>query len=150
MAILMIEAMGGAATPLAFGELYGALDQGVVDGAENNPPSLLTSRHHEICKFYALNEHTRVPDIVLIGTATWNRLTDQQRQWLQASADASSRFQRELWNRGTQETLNRLAAAGVHISHPDKAPFLAAVRPLHDTFRGTEIGQWLERIRDHP
>ena len=51
----MVEAMGGSATPISFGELYTALDQGVVDGAENNPPSLLTSRHYEVCRFYSLD-----------------------------------------------------------------------------------------------
>jgi len=150
MAIRLVEAMGGAATPIAFGELYSALDQGVVDGAENNPPSLLTSRHYEVCKFYTLHEHTRVPDIVLIGTETWARLTPDQRGWLQDAADASSRFQRALWTRNTQETLDRLCAAGVQIIQPDLQPFREAVRPLHEAFHGTEIGRWLESILEPP
>jgi len=150
MAIRMIETMGGAATPLSFGELYSALDQGVVDGAENNPPSLLTSRHHEICKFYSLNEHSRVPDIVLVGTITWARLTPEERTWLEEAAIASSRYQRELWNQNTQSTLDHLQAAGVQIIAPDLNAFLEVVRPLHDTFHGTEVGDWLQRITEHP
>jgi len=149
-AIRLIEAMGGAATPIPFGELYTALDQGVVDGAENNPPSLLTSRHYEVCKFYTGDEHSRVPDMVLIGTATWERLTPQQRQWLQEAADSSSRFQRELWGHKTQETLAQLAQAGVQIIEADQRPFQAAVRDLQAAFRGTETGRWMQAILEHP
>ena len=144
--IRMIAAMGGSATPLAFGELYTALDQGVVDGAENNAPSLLTSRHYEACKFYSLDEHTMVPDIVLISTETWERLTGEQRGWLQTAADASVTFQRELWQRKTQETLDALVKSGVEIIHPDKRPFQEAVKELHDSFKGTEAGRWMEAV----
>jgi TRAP-type C4-dicarboxylate transport system substrate-binding protein len=146
----MIEAMGGAATPISFGELYSALDQGVVDGAENNPPSLLTSRHYEVCKFYSLDEHTRVPDIVLVSTETWERLTVEERRWLQEAADVSVAFQRELWAGQTRETLDKLAAAGVTIVRPDPRPFQEAVETLHESYRGTEAGRWMNRILEHP
>ncbi|NLT77575.1 MAG: TRAP transporter substrate-binding protein, partial [Planctomycetes bacterium] len=68
MSMRMVQAMGGSPTPIPWGELYTALDQGVVDGAENNAPSLRTSRHYEVCKYYILDEHTCLPDIVVIGT----------------------------------------------------------------------------------
>ncbi len=145
-AIRMIEAMGGAATPIPFGELYTALDQGVVNGAENNPPSVLTSRHYEVCKFYSLDEHTRVPDVILIGTETWNRLTPQVRQWLQEAADASEKFQRELWAQKTKETLAKLEAAGMQILRPDKKPFQAAVRSLQANYEGTAAGRFMDEI----
>ncbi|MBI1176212.1 DctP family TRAP transporter solute-binding subunit [bacterium] len=144
--IKMIQAMGGAATPIAFGELYTALDQGVVDGAENNPPSFLTSRHYEVCKYYSLDEHTMVPDVLLISTETWNRLTEEQRGWLQAAADASVKFERELWNQKTQDALDQLAANGVKIIHQDKQPFRDAVKELQDSFEGTEAGRWMEAV----
>ncbi|MDA0750140.1 MAG: TRAP transporter substrate-binding protein [Verrucomicrobia bacterium] len=144
--IRMIEAMGGSATPIAFGELYTALDQGVVDGAENNPPSLLTSRHYEVCKYYSLDEHTMVPDIVLIGTETWDRLTEEQRGWLQDAADSSVTFQRNLWKQKTQETMDKLKEGGVEIIRPDKKPFQDAVKELHDSFKGTEAGKWMKAV----
>lgn len=145
--IRMIEAMGGAATPIPFGELYSALDQGVVDGAENNPPSLLTSRHYEVCRFYSLDEHTRVPDILLISTETWARLSEVERQWVQEAADVSSAFQRELWQEKTTETMKSLEQAGVLVSRPDPRPFQEAARPLQDSFRGTEVGRWMEAFQ---
>jgi len=58
MAMNLVRTLGGAPTPISWGELYTALQQGVVDGAENNPPSFVSSRHYEICKYYSLNEHT--------------------------------------------------------------------------------------------
>lgn len=148
--IRMIEAMGGAATPISFGELYTALDQGVVDGAENNPPSLLTSRHYEICKFYSLDEHTRVPDVLLVGTETWDRLSDIQRTWLQEAADLSVSVQRSLWAVKTRENMDQLTAAGVEIIHPDKSLFQEAVRELHQSFAETEAGPWMEAVLNHP
>lgn len=146
--IRMVEAMGGSATPIAFGELYTALDQGVVDGAENNPPSMLSSRHYEVCKYYSLDEHTMVPDIVLISTETWDRLTEEQRTWLQDAADASVIFQRNLWKEKTQETMDKLQEGGVEIIHPDKQPFQEAVKELHDSFKGTEAGKWMQAVLD--
>jgi len=62
-AVDMIQALGGSATPISWGELYTALQQGVVDAAENNPPSFYLSRHYEVCKYYCLDEHTSIPDI---------------------------------------------------------------------------------------
>jgi len=118
----------------------------VVDGAENNPPSLLTSRHYEVCKFYSLDEHTRVPDVILISTETWDRLSPQVRQWLQEAADVSSKFQRELWARKTKETLDKLTVGGVQILRPDKGPFQEAVQELQASYEGTEAGKYMKEI----
>lgn len=148
--IQMIDSMGGAATPIAFGELYSALDQGVVDGAENNPPSFLSSRHYEVCPYYSLDEHTMVPDVILIGTESWERLSDEQQQWLKESVDASVPFQRALWATKTKETMATLKDAGVEIIEPDKAPFQQAVAALHDGFKETEAGYWMQRVLQHP
>ncbi len=79
----MIDAFGGGATPISWGELYTALQQGVVDGAENNPPSFYLSGHYEVCKYYALNEHTAVPDMLLMSKRIWDALAPQQQEWLQ-------------------------------------------------------------------
>jgi tripartite ATP-independent transporter DctP family solute receptor len=146
-AMQMVEAMGGAPTPIAFGELYTSLEQGVVDGAENNPPSLLTSRHYEICKYYALDEHSAVPDVVLIGETTWSGLTPSQQAMIQKAANDSAIFQRELWAKENQRALEELAAAGVEISHPDKAPFQDSVKTLHESYEGTAVGDLLKQIQ---
>lgn len=132
MAFGLIRAFGASATPIAFGELYTALQQGVVDGAENNPPSFHLSRHYEVCKFYSLNEHTSVPDVMIVSLLLWNSLTPQQQGWLQEAADESARYEREIWGTATEEALTEVAKAGVEIIRPDKAPFIARVKSMHD------------------
>lgn len=134
MAIDMIKYFGGSPTPLAYGELYTALQQGVVDMAENNPPSLYTSRHYEVCKFYSLDEHTAVPDVVVVSTKVWELLTEEQKIWLQEAADASAAYQYQLWAASVEESFEALKAGGVQIIRPDKAPFRAAVAPIYDAF----------------
>ena len=138
-AIALVKATGGAPTPISYGELYTALQQGVVDGAENNPPSFYRSRHYEVTPYYSLNEHTAVPDVLLIGTDAWNRLSAQQRAWLQQAADEAVRYQRELWQRAEAEALDAVRAAGVTVIRPDKGPFIAATRGVRDAFRDDPV-----------
>ena len=134
-AIAMVQALGGSPTPISYGELYTALQQGVVDGAENNPPSFYTSRHYEVCKYYTLDEHTAVPDVLMIGTEAWARLTEKERGWLQAAADQSVTYQRELWQEAEQEALDAVEAEGVQIIRPDKGPFVEQTAPILETYR---------------
>lgn len=145
----MVQAMGGAPTPLSFAELYSALQQGVVDGAENNPPSVLSARHHEVCKHYTLDEHTRVPDIVLMNARTWNRLSREDQTLLKEAAEASAIYQRRLWSEKTEEALVTLREEGVEILRPDPALFAAAVRGIQADYDGTPVGDLLEEIRRH-
>jgi tripartite ATP-independent transporter DctP family solute receptor len=133
MAFSLIRAFGASATPISFGELYTALQQGVVDGAENNPPSFYLARHYEVCKYYCLDEHTSVPDVVLISTHFWNSLSAQQQKWLQEAADESAAHQRKLWGESTTSSLAAVEKAGVEIIRPDKAAFRARVAELHET-----------------
>jgi len=128
----MVKAMGGSPTPVSYGELYTALQQGIVDAAENNPPSLYTSKHYEVCKFYSLDEHAALPDVVIVSTKVWESLTTQEQQWLQESADESAVYQYELWAASTTESMRELEKAGVTITYPDKAPFREAVKGIYD------------------
>jgi len=147
LAIGMVSALGGAPTPIAWGELYTSLQQGVVDGAENNPPSFYLSRHYEVAQYYSLDEHTAVPDVLLVSTSVWNRLTPQQRTWLQRAADASAKIQRRLWREATAEAMSAVEAAGVTIIRPEKAPFVARVQAMYAPFRDDPtVGPLLSRI----
>ena len=144
----MISQMGGAPTPIPWGELYTALQQGMVDGAENNPPSLYTSRHFEVTKHYSLDEHARIPDIVLMSKDIWESLSPQIQHWVQEAADESVEFQRKLWKEETQKNLDDLQEAGVTVYYPDKAPFVEKVKPMLERFQGTKIGELIERVRE--
>ncbi|WP_421655125.1 TRAP transporter substrate-binding protein [Microbulbifer harenosus] len=146
-AIKMVNALGGAATPVSWGELYTALQQGVVNGAENNPPSFYLSKHYEVSKYYTLDEHTYVPDLLLISTEVWNKLEPQQQAWLNQAVEEAVAYQRKLWQESTEESLAAVKAAGVEVIYPDKQPFIDAVKPLHDSYSGTEVGELLEQIK---
>jgi tripartite ATP-independent transporter DctP family solute receptor len=133
--IRMVQALGGSPTPIAWGELYSALQQGVVDGAENNPPSFYLSRHYEVCRHYSLDEHTAVPDALLISTHLWRDLSPEFRALVQAAALASARVQKRLWREATEEALSEVEKAGVQIHYPDKKPFMERVGPLYAGYR---------------
>lgn len=145
--VKMVQSLGGSATPISWGELYTALQQGVVDGAENNPPSFYLSKHYEVCRFYTLDEHTYVPDMLLISSHIWGSLNEQQQQWLQLAADESIEHQKVLWQKSTAEALAAVEAAGVEIIRPDKTKFSDAVTEMHDSYKNTAIYELLEEIQ---
>jgi len=147
-AIEMVKALGGAPTPIAWGELYTALQQGVVDGAENNPPSYYTNRHHEVCKYFSMDGHTRIPDMLIISSKVWKTLSSQEQQWLQQASDDASQFQRKLWAEKTKEALESAQKEGVQVHYPDQKPFVDKVQPFLDSYNGTAIGSLLKQIKE--
>ena len=145
----MVRSLGGSPTPISWGELYTALQQGVVDGAENNPPSFYLSGHYEVCKYYTLNEHTTLPDVVLIGTHVWNGLSPQEQEWLQWAVDESAVYQRKLWAESEQEALDAVEKAGVEIIVPDKSTFKNKVTQLIESYKDNEnIYNLIQRIQE--
>ncbi|MCB0372746.1 MAG: TRAP transporter substrate-binding protein [Muricauda sp.] len=142
-AINMVRGMGGSPTPISWGELYTSLQQGVVDAAENNPPSFYLARHYEVCKFYSLNEHTFSPDVLVAGTRFWETLTKEEQQWLQKAAQKSIEYQRELWAEAEAEALKKVQEAGVTISYPDKEPFAESCKEVYQLYEQDSI---LKRI----
>ena len=148
MASELIATMGGTPSTISWGELYTSLDQGRVDAAENNPPSYLSSRHYEITKFYSLDEHVRLPDLLVISTRVWAKLTEQEREMLQEAADESVLYQRKLWIKSEEEAMIKVKEAGVTVTYPDKTPFVEAVQPMWDKYKDTELGPLLKKIRE--
>ncbi|RED46780.1 tripartite ATP-independent transporter DctP family solute receptor [Winogradskyella eximia] len=134
MAINMVNTMGGDATPLAYGELYTAIQQGVVDGAENNPPSFVSSNHYEISKYYTLDEHSSVPDVLLIGTKYWDKLSVEQRVWVQEAADESAQAQKKFWRESVEESMKVAKDWGVEIIIPEKSLFAEKSKSVVEKF----------------
>lgn len=146
--VKLVKALGGSATPIAWGELYTALQQGVVDGAENNPPSFYLSRHYEVCKHYALDEHTMVPDVLIISTIIWNDLSDQEKKWIQEAANESYEYQKKVWKESTEEALREVEKAGVQIYYPDKTLFEKKVEPLIEEYKSEpSVYNLIQKIR---
>jgi len=145
----MVKALGGSPTPISYGELYTALQSGVVDGAENNPPSLFTSHHFEVCKHYSLDEHTSVPDVMIISMHVWKHLSDQEKDWLQQAADESVPVQRELWAKSVKYSMEEMQKAGVKVYYPDKKLFAAKVEPIYKMYKDSQPAIWslIERIK---
>jgi tripartite ATP-independent transporter DctP family solute receptor len=147
MAVDLIRHLGGSPTPISYGELYTALQQGVVDAAENNLPSYYTSRHYEVTPFYSYDKHTAVPDVLVIGTATWDRLSPTERSWLETAARIATEYQRNRWQSAEREAVTELRKAGVTFTEVDPTAFRQAVRPMYEAAReDPELAEVLEKI----
>lgn len=147
-AMNMVNNLGGSPTPISYGELYTALQQGVVDGAENNPPSFFLSRHYEVCKFYSLDEHTTIPDVLIMSTHLWDKLSPKEQVWMQKAADASVKYQRELWAKAETDALEAVKNAGVTVVKPDKSLFQDKVLMMYEGYKNNkEIYELIKKIK---
>ena len=145
----MVNMLGGSATPISFGELYTALQQRIVDGAENNPPSLYLTRHYEVVDYYSLDEHTAVPDMLFASQFTWQRLTDEEKEILRNAAQKSAIYQRKLWEESTNEAMEAVREAGIEVVRPDKEPFREKLQPMYDEYaQNEELNSYIQRIEE--
>ncbi|MCG2590295.1 TRAP transporter substrate-binding protein [Rhodohalobacter sulfatireducens] len=145
----MVNMLGGSATPISFGELYTALQQRIVDGAENNPPSLYLTRHYEVVDYYSLDEHTAVPDMLFASQFTWERLTDGEKEILRNAAQESAIYQRKLWEESTNEAMEAVQEAGIEVVRPDKEPFREKLQPMYDEYaQNEELNSYIQRIEE--
>lgn len=142
----MVSLMGASPESIDWGELYTALQQGVVNGAENNIPSYYSSRHFEVCPHFSQNSHTRVPDMLIISDEIWGKLSSDQQHWVKQAALDSSVYQRQLWKEKTITLKQELIKSGVHFYEPDKISFREAVMPIYSSVEGTDAGKYLKLI----
>ena len=146
VAMDMVAALGASPTPISFGELYTALQQGVVDGAENNPPSFVTSRHFEVIKAFSFDHHSRNPDILIMSAKTWEKLSDVERGWIETAAAESSVFQRQAWAAGVEASLQTMRKEGVTILEPDLQPFIEATAGVRAKYGAGDLKALMEQI----
>ena len=148
-AMKMVESMGGSPTPISWGELYTSLQQEVVDGAENNPPSFFLSKQFEVCKYYTLDEHTTLPDVLVSGSYFWDGLKEKQKKWLEEAVKISVDYQRKLWAESESYSLNELKKSGVEIVYPDKSEFEKMVKPVYDYYKtNKEMHNLINQIKN--
>lgn len=146
-AVSMVNTMGGSATPVSWGELYTSLQQGVVDGAENNLPSFYFSKHYEVSQYLILDEHTSIPDVIIVGTHVWDQLSATQKRWLQDAMKAATEYQKEMWAESTETSLEIVKEAGVQVIAADKEQFQQSVAPIYEGLRGSELERLVQQIK---
>lgn len=144
--IEMMSEMGGNGIPIAFNELYTALQTGVVDGAENNPPSYSTQKHFEQAGYYSLTEHLIVPEIFVFSKIVWDTLTDERKALIREAAVIATQKERELWEAMEAEAMAELVELGVQINDDvDKEAFIEVTAPVREEF-GAKYADLLARI----
>ncbi|MGS4945818.1 TRAP transporter substrate-binding protein [Meridianimarinicoccus sp. RP-17] len=149
-AIRMVELLGGSPTPIPWGELYSALQQGVVDAAENNPTALTNARHGEVSSHFSLDEHTIIPSVVVISNCAWDDMTPDQQEAMRTAAAEMQVRHGEDWGKVSDAALEEAQAdMGVTIHEVDKAPFVAAVQPMFDEVaaQSDAVAALIERIQ---
>ncbi|ERF78527.1 TRAP transporter substrate-binding protein [Gallibacterium anatis] len=145
----LIELLGAAPAPIPFGEVYTALQQGVIDGAENNIPSYNQTRHVEVAKYYIEDQHTSVPDYLIISSKTWNKLDDKQKAILAEAAHNSEVYQQKLWDEEVARSTEEAKKAGAKFITVDKAPFREALKPLYDDFnKDPSLAEIIKQIKE--
>ena len=131
--VAMTQAFGAAASPMSFGEVYTAIQQGVIDGAENNELALTNNKHGEVAKYYAYNNHQMVPDMLIANLKFLNGLSEEEREVFTEAARISTEVEMENWDEQIAEA-KRIAEEdmGVQFTEVDVEAFKEKVLPLHE------------------
>ncbi len=145
MAIEMMDAFGGSATVLGYSDIYTAMQNGTIDGAENNITAM--HDHAEVTKYYCYDEHTRIPDILVISLSTWNQLSPNQQEIMKSLAREATEEYKTAWAEAEQEYRAFAEDVGVtFIEDVDKPAFQAACQSIYDGLTG-EVAEYVARIR---
>ncbi|MBS3918719.1 MAG: TRAP transporter substrate-binding protein [Deltaproteobacteria bacterium] len=145
----LVEALGAVATPLAFGEVYSALQTGVIDGAENNWPSYLSTSHYEVAKFFITDEHTRVPEIMIASKKVFDKLSKEEQTTIKKAMQDAQPYQIKLWNefeKVAEKTVREKGNTITEVTSQEKQKFMDAMKPLYDK-QPPEIIAVVNRIR---
>jgi len=134
VAIKMVELLGGAATPMSYGEVYQGLQTGVIDAAENDFVSYYTSGHYEVAKYYSLDAHMAPPAMLLMSQNSWNKLNDSQKQAVREAAKEAALWQRQAMMDFQNESRAKVEEAGCQIFEVDGKAFQKAVSPIYDLY----------------
>lgn len=140
----MADSLGASSNSMGASQVFSAMQTGVIDGAENNPPSLISFNHFQVAKYYTLDEHCRLPEVLFINAQIWAKLNAKQQDAIRKAAAETVEFQKKAWADYEVEALKKIKDAGVIVTEvPDKAAWQAAVKPVFDA----EKGPYLETLK---
>ena len=142
-----MNAMGGNGVAMGFNELYSAMQTGVVDGAENNEPTVLAQNHYQVAKIYSLTGHLIIPEIFVFSKRNWETLSKDDQALLKKVSREAQIEQRQLWDDKTSKATDELKAKGVQFVKADKEAFYKATQPVRDKY-GSKYATLLKRIQD--
>lgn len=135
MFVDMVSALGANATPMPYGEVYSSIQTGVIDGAENNWPSYDSSGHFEVAKYYTLDQHLIVPEVLVMAKSSFDKLSAEDQAMVRQAARDSVPVMRDLWIAREQTSEARVREAGVQIiTDIDKTPFIEAMVPVYEKY----------------
>jgi tripartite ATP-independent transporter DctP family solute receptor len=141
-----MNAMGGNGISMAYGEVFGALQTGVIDGAENNPPSYFTANHYNTAaKYYSQTNHLIIPEIFVMSKITWDKLTPADQALVKKESRAAQLDQRALWDKSVADYSGKLKAAGIEFINVDTKPFYDATAPVRAKY-GADFADLMKRI----
>lgn len=136
--VKMLQALGASPTQMSFGEVYTGLQQGVIDGAENNELALVNNKHGEVAKVYSYNMHAMLPDILIISTSLLDRLTDEEKQIFIEAANIANEWEIKKWEQSVEEAKVTAEKMGVEFYYPDVKPFQDKMADLHAEYTQDE------------
>ncbi|MFC2289763.1 TRAP transporter substrate-binding protein [Treponema lecithinolyticum] len=143
----MIQALGAVPTPMPYGDVYSALQTGVIDGAENNWPSYDTASHYEVARYFSIDEHTRVPEMILASKITMDKLSAEDQALILKAAKDAAPVQIKAWADMEKRSEDKVRAAGCKINTiKNQAEFSAAMAPLYDSFSAGQK-EWIKKIQ---
>jgi tripartite ATP-independent transporter DctP family solute receptor len=147
MFVDMMNALGGNGVAMGYDQVFSALQTGVVDGAENNPPSFVFDNHYQVAKYYSLTEHLIVPEMLVFSRVGWDKLSPEDQGLIKKFAREAQLDERQLWNKVEAEAMRKMKAAGIEIIPiADKKPFQDAVKPVWDKY-GAKYGDLIKQIQ---
>ena len=147
MFVDMMNALGGNGVAMGYDQVFSALQTGVVDGAENNPPSFVFDNHYQVAKYYSLTEHLIVPEMLVFSRVSWDKLSPEDQGLLKKLAREAQLDERQLWNKVEAEAMQKMKAAGIEIIPiTDKKPFQDAVKPVWDKY-GAKYADLIKQIQ---
>ena len=147
--VAMVNALGANAVPMPYGEVYSAIQTGVIDGAENNWPSYESSKHYEVAKYFTLDQHLIVPEVLVMSKASWDKLSAEDQAIVKAAAKESVAKMRALWAAREAASEKTVRDAGSEVVvEIDKQPFIDAMKPVYEQFvKNDKLKDLVSRIQ---